>query len=213
MKAISCTSCSEIFFGHGNKQYCDECHSILKLDIRIVGYIKPVKEAMRCWRCGIPVTGNSMRRYCGDCRSVVDREHHKIYYIRHPEKLVERRHRYRATETYKQHHRDHMTRYSRTAAGKLTSAKGMAQRRCQDPDQYIHWFDRLLLKQGSQCAKCGRPYRRSHELDHITPLALGRLLGLTGLDRRENLQVLCKDCHKEKTREDNHRIQEVKRAA
>lgn len=211
MRVISCGSCSEIFFGHGNKQYCDVCHPALKLDCRILGYTKPAKEAMKCWGCKIPITGSNMKRYCDLCRIIVNREQHKDYYKRYPDKLVARRRRYRATENYKQHHRDHMGRYSKTEAGKLTSARNMAKRRCQDPDQYMRWFDRLLIKQGNPCAKCGKRYHRSHELDHIISLALGRLLGLTELDKRENLQVLCKDCHKLKTGEDNREIQKAKK--
>lgn len=46
------------------------------------------------------------------------------------------------------------------------------------------------------CRKCWRPYNSGFELDHIIPVALG------GTGKRENLQPLCGECHKVKSRED-----------
>jgi 5-methylcytosine-specific restriction protein A len=47
------------------------------------------------------------------------------------------------------------------------------------------------------CAECGIPRLASGlDVDHIHPLALG------GEDVAENVQALCKPCHKAKTRED-----------
>lgn len=48
---------------------------------------------------------------------------------------------------------------------------------------------------GGNCAVCTRPAIPS-ELDHITPLILG------GEHRETNLQLLCKPCHKAKTKLD-----------
>jgi 5-methylcytosine-specific restriction protein A len=47
------------------------------------------------------------------------------------------------------------------------------------------------------CASCGIPRLASAlDVDHIRPLALG------GEDVDENIQALCRPCHKAKTRED-----------
>jgi 5-methylcytosine-specific restriction endonuclease McrA len=59
---------------------------------------------------------------------------------------------------------------------------------------------RTYLKEmaGFRCAICKEV--SSHlEVDHIRPLWDG------GTDELENLQVLCYECHKEKSREEHHR--------
>ncbi len=58
------------------------------------------------------------------------------------------------------------------------------------------WFslrNEALERDGYKCKKCGR---EASEVDHITEIADGG--GAWSLD---NLQSLCNDCHKEKTRE------------
>ena len=50
---------------------------------------------------------------------------------------------------------------------------------------------RHMLKQYPVCQSCNE--RLSEEMDHIIPLHLG------GSDKLENLQMLCKQCHYEKT--------------
>ena len=46
----------------------------------------------------------------------------------------------------------------------------------------------LLSEAGYRCSKCNRPGRL--EIDHITPISEGGRKWA-----RENLQVLCRDCH------------------
>ena len=48
--------------------------------------------------------------------------------------------------------------------------------------------DRVLLRDGYTCRKCGR-VSASLEVDHIIPLHLG------GAESDENRQSLCDDCH------------------
>jgi 5-methylcytosine-specific restriction protein A len=46
------------------------------------------------------------------------------------------------------------------------------------------------------CVKCGETDKSLLQCDHITPRAVG------GTDDPLNLQILCKKCHKQKTKED-----------
>lgn len=56
---------------------------------------------------------------------------------------------------------------------------------------------RVLLKVSPYCAACRcKVSGADSDLDHITPLAAG------GTNDRGNLQLLCKPCHKKKTRQD-----------
>lgn len=96
-------------------------------------------------------------------------------------------------------------KYAASEKGRLSRVARTARRRCQAPDEYIKWFDRLLLKRHKPCAKCGRPWKQSHQLDHIVALALG------GKDEESNYQVLCVDCHRAKTREDLREIWKARR--
>lgn len=54
---------------------------------------------------------------------------------------------------------------------------------------------RIALRDGAQCRRCGRTYGRL-ELDHIVALKDG------GADADRNCQLLCGSCHKAKTRTD-----------
>jgi 5-methylcytosine-specific restriction protein A len=44
-----------------------------------------------------------------------------------------------------------------------------------------------------KCAICDEKLQRKYELDHIKPLASG------GTNDIDNIQLLCKSCHKEKS--------------
>ncbi|MDE3269651.1 MAG: HNH endonuclease signature motif containing protein [Pseudomonadota bacterium] len=59
--------------------------------------------------------------------------------------------------------------------------------------------EHLKKKQGRRCADCGvrkrsTKNRRAFDLDHKQPLAAG------GKDNIKNMQLLCLDCHKQKTK-------------
>lgn len=62
-------------------------------------------------------------------------------------------------------------------------------------------FTNLLKKQalerdGNKCIKCPNRLKLRLEIDHIKPLIKG------GENTLENLQTLCRTCHKEKTKQD-----------
>jgi len=52
---------------------------------------------------------------------------------------------------------------------------------------------KMVLDDNPLCVVCERP---AQEIDHIVPLYKG------GTNDRENLQPLCIECHKDKTRQD-----------
>jgi 5-methylcytosine-specific restriction protein A len=52
--------------------------------------------------------------------------------------------------------------------------------------------ERILLRDGYTCRVCGRVTAQG-EVDHVVPLAVG------GGNNAENLQYLCKSCHKIKS--------------
>ena len=54
----------------------------------------------------------------------------------------------------------------------------------------------VLERDGYRCQKCGKAGRL--EVDHVTPLDLGGAMYKT-----ENLQALCRNCHFEKTAQEN----------
>lgn len=58
-----------------------------------------------------------------------------------------------------------------------------------------------MWKYNPHCKKCNRlvEYPSGFELDHITPLYLG------GEDTEDNCQILCFDCHSNKTKHDMKR--------
>ena len=60
----------------------------------------------------------------------------------------------------------------------------------QHMNNAYYWQKEL---KGKPCAKCGAP---AECVDHIIPVACG------GTDKPENIQFLCKSCHKEKTQEE-----------
>ena len=66
----------------------------------------------------------------------------------------------------------------------------------------------LFLKRKGTCAACSQKIEagKAWDIDHILPLALG------GTNERENLQILCKPCHRAKTKKaDIPRIAKTKR--
>ena len=69
---------------------------------------------------------------------------------------------------------------------------------CDKPlrPSYSDWvrLRSMVLERDRVCVVCGSD--RDLELDHVKPLSLG------GSDELENLQLLCRVCHKEKSRRD-----------
>ena len=55
------------------------------------------------------------------------------------------------------------------------------------------------------CEECGQPTKGRFDIDHINPC------GLTGKATIENARLLCKPCHKAKTKKDKGDIAEAKR--
>ncbi len=58
---------------------------------------------------------------------------------------------------------------------------------------------RIAAKQGWKCAKCKKLLPTRYHLDHIKPLSEG------GSDKESNRQVLCPNCHSDKTEEERAR--------
>lgn len=58
----------------------------------------------------------------------------------------------------------------------------------------------VAYRQGYRCAGCDILLPPDHEIDHIVPVALN------GSDSLSNLQALCVDCHRQKTRDQRHQI-------
>ena len=67
----------------------------------------------------------------------------------------------------------------------------------------------LVYKRGLVCEKCGKKVAREWDLiaDHIVPIALGG----NHLGDESNIQLLCLDCNKEKTKKDMGNIARQKR--
>jgi len=64
---------------------------------------------------------------------------------------------------------------------------------------------RLMWAQNRLCASCGQLHLKM-ELDHIIALGLG------GTDEASNLQLLCRECHRDKTRNDRRAMSDAKHA-
>jgi 5-methylcytosine-specific restriction endonuclease McrA len=61
--------------------------------------------------------------------------------------------------------------------------------------------EEALLRNGPICAQCKQPHHPYEvQVDHIIPRA--KFKDPTDADRLENLQVLCTDCHRAKTKTD-----------
>lgn len=79
-------------------------------------------------------------------------------------------------------------------------------------DRHVRWYRRarrfLIRRDGDLCAHCRRGFRDPEpigvEIDHVVPLAL------YGRHAVDNLQLLCADCHGEKTIEDRAEIREAR---
>ena len=62
------------------------------------------------------------------------------------------------------------------------------------PSPSLKW--RMAAAQGWVCAFCADPLEHACQVDHIVPLFKG------GGNERENLQILCANCHAAKTLEE-----------
>ena len=60
----------------------------------------------------------------------------------------------------------------------------------------------ILERDNNKCVKCEEP---GLEIDHIVAKRLG------GTDEEANLQTLCNECHKAKTKEDVDKIRKLRR--
>lgn len=124
--------------------------------------------------------------------------------------------RYHATEKY----RDYQKRYSASRNGRERTARYLAGSRGQEylrrrwrryedrypdsPEYCKHRYDMLYIKR-LPCTTCGEDDELRLQVDHVIPRAAG------GSHDRENLQVLCVDCHKIKTAVDISAIASLRR--
>ena len=61
--------------------------------------------------------------------------------------------------------------------------------------------DEILLRDGPTCSACGQTFHVSEvQVDHKRPRT--RFKNPTDADRLANLQVLCTECHRAKTKSD-----------
>ena len=101
--------------------------------------------------------------------------------------------------------RNHLIKTHKTKAGNarrledqfgriVTEVNGYSEHRWRMDPLDMPKFRILASQPGSTCYKCGGT--GVLEIDHILPVALG------GTNHGLNLQLLCEDCHKEKTRAD-----------
>jgi 5-methylcytosine-specific restriction endonuclease McrA len=100
-------------------------------------------------------------------------------------------------------------RYMQTPAGKKAQTKANAlrfgQQRSGSP--YVARLA-FMFDTAEACVECGETAKH---IDHIFPLALGRVLGIGDLESFDNYQPLCSNCHRTKTNRDVAMIAVVKR--
>lgn len=110
---------------------------------------------------------------------------------------------YRATPEGRAALSQSRARYYSSPEGRASFALAGAKRRerSTDPESYAARVELLHIME-EPCACCQTSYKITHQVDHIIALCLG------GTDDWKNLQPLCILCHREKTREDNHKLKE-----
>ena len=157
-----------------------------------------------CLTCGVSLGSAKCKLRCDNCgieaRRVTYRKANSKKYQKPEYKAysIARASAYQKTEKGRLIHKESNARYYQTPAGRALRARTNSQRRdapgnpqdVADLVFEIHTLDRL-------CVKCGLP---AQEADHILPIALG------GSHDRQNLQPLCRDCHKAKTTNDRQFI-------
>jgi 5-methylcytosine-specific restriction endonuclease McrA len=127
----------------------------------------------------------------------------KAYYERHAEECIsrantwgrehpEKRSQYTSTERARKLHGEAHRRYLQTEKGRLY-IKGCLERH---KNTWKHKAAFLIYVLKEPCVVCGETDVSKLECDHLIPRALG------GTDAWTNLQVMSKDCHVEKTKED-----------
>ena len=125
----------------------------------------------------------------------------KDYYEKNRDKILEYRRQWRKKrrvthplDAVKQNRKT--KEYHKTIDGRAALKAGalnMAAKKRGQPGR-VSKEDILILWNNKRCNACDTD--KLLEIDHIIPSLLG------GQNRGENLQLLCADCHKEKTRKD-----------
>ena len=130
-----------------------------------------------------------------------DRERGRRYYHRNKEKIKEYNRQWRKKRRFTHPHEavrqnERVKRYHKTEEGKAALKAGhlnvTAKKRGQRGS--VSKEDILKLWEIYKCKRCD--CQENLQIDHIKPAMHG------GLNVGENLQLLCVDCHKEKTREE-----------
>lgn len=90
-----------------------------------------------------------------------------------------------------------VTRNGRCDSHQPTPFAGAKERwNANRPKGYAALRRRVIREAGGLCENCGQP---GHEVDHIIPVAKG------GTWARENLWLLCEQCHDEKSKKERRR--------
>ena len=127
------------------------------------------------------------------------RAQHKAYKKSPEGKLSQRRH------WKSQAFLDTRRRYLQSDKGKANLARMRIIWRGGDSHAEYLSYKQEAFRDSLPCVKCGKPWvdgtrGATHEIDHIIPRKLG------GTHNRDNLQVLCFQCHLAKTRTDKERM-------
>lgn len=120
---------------------------------------------------------------------------------RHPGRQAE------IAKIFYERHPSYYNDYHKTPRGKARVARYNAKRRELSTDNKLYGLRiEMLHTLKEPCARCGTPYKTTHQIDHILALSLG------GADIWDNYQPLCfPKCHSEKSKEDLRKFLDVRR--
>lgn len=164
---------------------------------------------------------NKLCKECGDEFVASPRGQTKYCLDHSGRAAVVRRHN--LTDSHKQSHVKHRKtvkwwasqkrswhKWARTDKGKLAQSRNNRLRAASiDIDAYQRSYRILILELRSPCNWCGLP---ATTIDHVEPLAFGRLFGHTDLDEPWNHAPMCYHCHRLKTRMDMSDIMRLRNA-
>lgn len=84
-------------------------------------------------------------------------------------------------------------RILRVADHKINVCADRVRQKTERKSVYRALYSEIRGQQHFRCDACRKPWERVFQIDHIVPLAIG------GSNERDNLHMLCPDCHARKT--------------